>query len=202
MRDPYALNSDGPMRDPYESKEGQGTSTLPELSLPPVSDHMQSPSPPETRRLESAPSVTKQPVLNAEPDDPKQLLMTYPVCGVIGFANAVHGAKLGGGFGLVFGTWDGVQAGLWRQPTLFVPHVVGRSLGSAFSFAGFLGVYNGTKCSIQVARGGTKDIFNAGAAGALAGSLGGLPSRNPVMIGGAAFVTGGLMMVLEGIGGH
>ena len=70
-----------------------------------------------------------------------------------------------------------------------------------FSFAGYLGVYGGTKCSMIVAR-GKRDVWNAGAAGAVAGSLSVLRTRNPTAIAASAFVGGGIMMVLEGLGGH
>ena len=69
------------------------------------------------------------------------------------------------------------------------------------SFGGFLGVYSGTKCSMVVARGGTQDSFNAGVAGALAGCMGSLRTRNPTVIGTSAAISGCLMMVIESIQG-
>ena len=69
------------------------------------------------------------------------------------------------------------------------------------SFGGFLGVYSGVKCSLVVARGGTGDVLNAGVAGALAGRIGTLRTRNPAVIAGSAALSGGLMMVIEGIQG-
>jgi len=69
------------------------------------------------------------------------------------------------------------------------------------SFGGFLGAYSGIKCSLVVARGGKMDVLNAGVAGAIAGSIGTLRTRNPAMIAGSAAVTGCIMMVVEGVQG-
>lgn len=71
----------------------------------------------------------------------------------------------------------------------------------ACSFGGFLGAYSGVKCSLAVARGGKQDLLNSGLAGALAGSIGSLRTRNPAMIGGAAALSGCLMMVIDGLQG-
>ena len=35
------------------------------------------------------------------------------------------------GFGLVFGGFEAVQAGMWREPKLFAGHVFSKSLGNA-----------------------------------------------------------------------
>ena len=54
---------------------------------------------------------------------------------------------------------------------------------------------------MAVARGGKQDLLNSGVAGALAGSIGSLRTRNPAMIGGSAALSGCLMMVIDGLQG-
>jgi hypothetical protein len=57
-------------------------------------------------------------------------------------------------------------------------------------------VYASAKCSLMVAR-GKQDMLNVGVAGALAGSIGALRTRNPHQIAMSAVLAAGLMMVVE-----
>ncbi len=117
----------------------------------------------------------------------------------MGGVNFMRGGQLGFGFGAVYGIWEGVQTGLWREPMLCGSMIMSRAVTQGVSFAGYLGVYNGVKCSMTVYR-GKNDVINAGVGGACAGSLGALRTRNPAMIVGSAFVGGGIMMVVESLG--
>ena len=57
--------------------------------------------------------------------------LSYPVCGLVGVGNFLRGGQLGLGFGLVFGGFEAVQTGMWREPKLMVGHVAGKSIGNA-----------------------------------------------------------------------
>ena len=61
----------------------------------------------------------------------KSRALSYPICGVVGISNFLRGGQLGAGFGLVYGCFEAVQSGMWREPRLFAGHVAGRSLGNA-----------------------------------------------------------------------
>ncbi len=76
----------------------------------------------------------------------------------------------------------------------------GKCMGNALSFGGYLGAFNGVKCSMVVARGGKKDLLNTATGGAVAGSLSTLRTRNPAVIAGSAALGAGLMVVLESLG--
>jgi hypothetical protein len=53
------------------------------------------------------------------------------VCGLVCAGNFLRGGQLGLGFGLVFGGFEAMQAGMWREPKLLIGHVAGKSLGNA-----------------------------------------------------------------------
>lgn len=81
-----------------------------------------------------------------------------------------------------------------------VQHVLLRARGSAGSFGAWIGVYQGAKCSMMVARGGKKDAFNAFMAGFAAGAVPALPTRNPRVILFSALGSAGLMGSIEAAG--
>lgn len=123
---------------------------------------------------------------------------TQITCVVTTLAYGIRGAELGAGFGVVFGVMEVFQSGTWREPALGARVVAARSFGNALNFGGYLGAYHGAKCSIGVAR-GVDDIFNSGFAGAVAGTLSTIRTRNPAVIAGSAFVGAGMMMVIDGL---
>ena len=51
----------------------------------------------------------------------------YTTCAAVGLVNFLRGGQLGLGFGLVFGTYESVQSGLWREPRLMFGAVAGPS---------------------------------------------------------------------------
>ena len=122
------------------------------------------------------------------------------MCAITGVVSFINGGKLGAGFGLVTGLYEGYQHGLWREPARLAGLAGGRSLNQALQFAGYLGVYTGGKCTLAAAR-GVDDLLNAGLAGCAAGSVGALRTRNPAAIVGGGFIGGGMMMVVESLQG-
>jgi hypothetical protein len=207
--DPFATEDSDPFEssrpgsdtkndDPFENEyEGSFPDSNPEEKPPqPTGRPAGLPPPDPTPKL--PPGVVSKKdlkaILNSE-------VKTYPVCALAGGVNFLKGAQLGAGMGLLFGAYEGANAGLWREPTRFLGFIGGKSIGNALSFGSFLGVYSGMKCSCEVSRGGTKDVYNAGVAGAVAGSLSSLRTRNPMLIAPSAAFGGVLMMVIEGIQG-
>lgn len=98
-------------------------------------------------------------------------------------------------FGVFGGVSEGMSAGARGKP--LVQHVLLRARGSALSFGSWIGMYQGSKCSMVVARGGKKDAFNAFAAGFAAGAVPALPTRNPRVILFSALGSAGLMGSIE-----
>lgn len=123
----------------------------------------------------------------------------YTLCFASGVASFVRGGVLGSGIGLVTGLYEGFQLGLWREPPRLLGLVGGRTAAQGLQFGGYLGVYQGTKCTVAAAR-GSDDVLNAGFGGCAAGAMGALRTRHPPSIAMGAFFGGAMMMVVESLG--
>lgn len=90
--------------------------------------------------------------------------MGMGVCALEALVHGVQGAVIGSIFGVFGGVSEGMQAGARGKP--LIQHTLMRARGSAASFGSWIGIYQGSKCSMSVARGGKKDALNAFVAGA------------------------------------
>lgn len=129
----------------------------------------------------------------------KRQVGPYTLCFGSGVASFVRGGMLGSGIGLVTGLYEGFQLGLWREPPRLLGLVGGRTATQGLQFGGYLGVYQGTKCTMAAAR-GSDDVINAGFGGCAAGAMGALRTRHPPSIAMGAIFGGAMMMVLESLG--
>lgn len=120
------------------------------------------------------------------------------LCAIEAVVHGAQGAVIGSIFGIFGGVSEGMSAGARGKP--LVQHVLLRARASAMSFGGWIGVYQGSKCSMMVARGGKKDAFNAFAAGFAAGAVPALSTRNPRVILFSALGSAGLMGSVEAAG--
>ncbi len=112
-------------------------------------------------------------------------------CLLKGATNFVDGFMMGVVFGGAMGIYQGMNAGILRQPG-FGGLWWRAARANGFQFGALLGVYEGSKCSFETIR-GKKDFINTFMAGGLAGAVSSLRTRNPVQIL-AGSVAGGLIM--------
>lgn len=121
------------------------------------------------------------------------------LCPTIGVANLIQGGAVGAIFGIVNGCVEGYHHGLIRQPG-FGRFIAFSSATTAFTFGGWLGCFQGSKCVFKEVR-QKKDWVNTCGAGFVAGAASALRSRSPQQIMVAGLSSAVLMTIIESISG-
>lgn len=178
-QDPFAVDTRG-SRDARDARDARGRPAVPEFTdsaFPDLTDG-QEPKKPQLPTLGSLPKGA------------------VAICPIVGAADMIRGAILGGIFGALGGVASGYGGGL-RGPFLR-QHVMIAARSSSLSFSLWLGTFTGVKCVCAVSR-GKKDIGNSFIGGAAAGMVAAIRTRNPRMMLMTSAMSGVLASVIDSL---